>query len=133
MSEFEIQLLAKLDRLIGQLEDLPAALAAAQQQRAVALSREDREKLASLIPAISAAIGSMAFSTRDLLSELSRHQALSPLLQAALGEINDGTSRKLGKLLKRAVGYLEGGFRVECVGKAREGLLWCVFETRANS
>jgi hypothetical protein len=45
-------------------------------------------------------------------------------LERATGPLNNGTARRIGKLLHRADGFTCGDLHVVRAGDAREGALW---------
>jgi hypothetical protein len=85
--------------------------------RPPALSRGDRKTLEKFVPALSSAFGTEMF----LACEIPRHQ--SPVLRA----LTKGRSTKaIGKLLKRAVGFEIDGLVVERLGSELNANLWRV-------
>lgn len=111
-----------LEAVLEKLEALPRNIANAAHMGA-SLTRQDRDSLSILLPAISAALGDAVFATRDLMNEASN----DPELQRAIDRTVPGcTPQKLGKLLARSEGFSENSHRVESAGKAREGVLWRV-------
>lgn len=115
-------MVAQNDAIIVKLAALPAAIAAAIEQRRTPrrLSPADEEALAAFLPIVTATVGSRAFTVR----ELTEHARLSTQLQNALSAI--GRPRRIGRLLRRSERIAIEGLRVHCVGKDAWGLLWMV-------
>lgn len=114
------QITELLQRILDKLDALPRAIAIASH-KGTSLTRDDRERLAILLPAIAEAVGNAVFATRDLMDEASADSKL----QGAINRVFPNCSpQKLGKLLARSDGFAEDNLRVESAGKAREGVLW---------
>ncbi len=120
-----LDVVAELKRIGLLLEGLPRAIAAASHGGR-SLSKDDRAKLAILLPAISKAIGSHYFTARDLWHEAEKDAELSGALRKALGDTGALAGKKLGKLLARADGFNQDGFSVISGKKVREGMLWSI-------
>lgn len=119
------QIVALLRQISGQLAALPGAIALTSH-RGSSLTREDRGRLATLLPAINEAVGSAAFTTRDLLDEATRQADLRSALTATLGPDGAQESRRLGKLFARSNGFSDATLRIESMVKSRDGMLWHV-------
>ena len=102
-------------------------------------SAADCAAVAALLPAIMAAVGTTTFNARELVAyatESPKGQALRRALELALGPIEPGTARRLGKLFKRSHGVVVDGLRVARVGADREGAVLMIAklaETRADA
>jgi hypothetical protein len=95
-----------------------------QQQRPSHLTRKDRAALEAILPAVAGAIGSELFTS----AELFEHEA--PGVRLVVGKLN---AKKLGWLLKRAVGTSVGGFTVKQDGTECGSVLWRVLATTSLS
>jgi hypothetical protein len=106
--------------------DLLRAIAVASQGHGSSLTKADRAALSVLLPAIAESIGSeIVFTVADLVIRSENHPPLRAALTGAFGDIN-GSARRIGKMLARGVGVVEGGLHVERSGSVREGVLWRV-------
>jgi hypothetical protein len=105
------------DRLLQQLIDELRQLRAVVERRSQAsrLARADRDRLARILSAVAAAIGSELF----LSGELMEHG--SPGLRIVLAGLN---TKQLGRLLRRAAGVPVDGFVVERMGVEMHAALW---------
>ena len=82
---------AKLDAILRALER--ADLARDRDRRPTALSRDDREILKRILPAVAGARGSERFTSRDLV------EGDRPAIRLAVGQM---TAKQIGKLFARA-------------------------------
>jgi hypothetical protein len=117
------EVVARLDRIIALLEQLPQAFAAANH-RGSALTKSDRRALAILLPAINLALGNVTFTSCSVIEDAKEDHALDKALGLVLGDTF--SAKQLGKLLSRADGFGHEGLVVKCTAKVREGLLWRV-------
>lgn len=77
----------------------------------------------ALLPAIAEAVGSRAFSARDLW----RHRRVDAALAAGLLAADVDSVRSLGHVLRR-LSHTAGPIRLVSVGASRDGLRWrCEF------
>ncbi len=103
------------------------------KRRQPVLCNGDRAALESLLPAISEAVGTLTFSTRELLEHAKLDVEANVALRAAIASVGDNP-RKLGRLLSRGTDIDVGGFRIAESGTTREGVLRTVISiTRRNS
>ena len=115
------------------LHALSAALAPAKRQRHPVLCNGDRATLERLLPAISEAVGSLTFSTHELLEHAKLGIEATAPLRAVLDTIGNNP-RKLGRLLSRGTDFDIAGFRIMESGVSRDGTLRTVITiTRRNS
>jgi hypothetical protein len=112
---------ALLRRISAQLDALPAAIAAAIQQRQHRLSRTDEESLAALIPVIYAAVLGHSFTYRELTRHADLNFAPSIALREALVTID---ARRLGRLLRRGADHQIGRYRITALESTRDGVRW---------
>jgi len=89
-----------------------------QQRRPSHPTREDRDRLAAILPAIAGALGSEAFASRDLVSD-----DAAPALRVVLAGL---TVKSIGRLLARAEGTPINGYMVERCGVEINVTLWRV-------
>lgn len=105
---------ALLEQLVAEVRGLRADLA--RDRRPLShLSRDDRERLARILPAVGGALGSDLFTARELVE----HR--SPALRVALHALN---AKQLGRLLQRAEGRPLGAFIVQRDGVEVGAVLW---------
>jgi hypothetical protein len=91
-----------------------------RQRRPSHLTRDDRDRLAKMLPPIGAVFGSALFTARELLEKD------APALRLVLGELN---ARQIGRLLQRAEGAAVGGLTVQREGIEVGAILWRVVAT----
>ncbi len=114
-----------LCELLSVQREIMGALAAQRAPKSP-LSRVDRHLFAAIVPEISQAVGDSGWTVRELLDHARlRDPALLTALDDAIG-LDDGTGRRLGKLLARVAMFAIDGFRVEKIDDARAGTLWRV-------
>jgi hypothetical protein len=108
--------MSDLARLAAEVDDLRARIACLEAQRRPfdRLARADRERLARILPAIAAELGSEPF----LISELA-----GPGVAVACAGLSP---RRLGRLLLRGAGLAIDGHMVERVGDEGGCALWSV-------
>jgi hypothetical protein len=99
------------DRLAAVENRLSALEAARPTDR---LSREDRDRLSRVLPAIAGALGSAPFAIRELQG---------PAVALACEGLSP---RRLGRLFLRGAGQPIGGFVIERVGDEGGCALWSV-------
>lgn len=116
---------ALLRLIAAKIDALPQEFARALH-RGSSLSRDDRERLSEVLPAIAAALGNHVFTIKDLLQHAAQDPALQLDLQRILGSLDAGASKSLGRLLSRADGFLLDGLTVTQLQKVRDGHLWRV-------
>lgn len=114
----ESAILDALRELVALNRAILAALE--KQQRPSHLTREDRGRLAAILPALVGVKGTDWFTARELI------QDRSPALRLVLDELN---AVKLGRLLQRAEGAIVDGYGVERGGLEVGAILWRVFPT----
>jgi hypothetical protein len=112
--------IALLRRISEQLEALPAAIAAAisaaielQGRAPRRLSSVDEMLLKKLLPMIWAAVGDREFTVNELIQRF---------------HLEIESTRKVGRLLARAVNVDLAGYRVSSIGAGREGVYWRVIK-----
>jgi hypothetical protein len=98
--------------LRGLREDL-----AHPRQPSSPLSRADRERLATLLPAIGGVFGSDVFLVRELFE--SEASALTLVLRGL-------NARQVGRLLRRAADQVIDGYLIQRHGHELHATLWCV-------
>ena len=104
---------AILRELVAEVRGLRADLA--RQPRASTLTREDRARLAAILPAAGGVFGPELFLTRDLFASES----------AALQLVLDGlTAKQLGRLFRRADGQAIDGYLIQRDGSELNTALW---------
>ena len=104
--------------VLRELVTLNRAILAAletHEKRPSHLTRDDRDRLSRILPAIGGACGSELF----IASELLEHD--SSALRLVLAGLN---ARQLGRLLQRAEGQRIGGFVVQRDGREVGAVLW---------
>lgn len=121
---FTADIVALLQRIALALEALPRDIVR-EGHRGASLTREDRDRLAVLLPAVSLAVGSAIFTVRDLVGHAKTDAELQAVIDKQFGT-DAGAPKKLGKLLARCDGFAEEGLRVAGVRKVRDGMLWRV-------
>jgi hypothetical protein len=98
------------------------------------LAREDRQDLATLLPAVYALMGSSSWTAVELnarvLGDPNADRDLRTLL--ANHTSMDGGVRQLGRLLERCDGRVIGGLRLAGRGSERAGRLYAVKPTRVS-
>jgi hypothetical protein len=112
------RILAKLDVVLTELRELRLALPARNER--LSLPRVQVRTVAPLVHEISAAVGDLAWTARDLFDEASTDARLRGAIVAAIGPLDAGATRRLGRLLARCEGaLLPSGHRVERVDDER--------------
>jgi len=128
---FQAALVAIADAMRAQGAELRALRSEVACLRVPRLSATDFATLARVLPAIRGAVGGRVFA----IAELAAHaQLLTPearALRAALGPLDAGATRRLGKLFARALGVHVAGLLVQHVGDDRDGVAWMIGETFA--
>ena len=114
---------ALLAELTAEVRALRSEVAALRVPR---LAPADCATLARLLPAIREAVGPRVFSIGDLAehARLPTPEALA--LRDALGPLDAGATRRLGKLFARALGVHVEGLLVQHVGEDRDGATWMI-------
>lgn len=122
------EIAALLRRVSNQLDQLPAAIAAAMQCGSPPLSRVDRQVLEVLLPVLATSnLCSVDFTAGDALQHTRAMEGVQEALQAAIGPTHaPGAARRLGRLLGRVEGVVLDGLHVARSGEVREGVLWRV-------
>jgi len=96
------------------------------------LCNGDRDALERLLPAIAEAVGTLTFSTHELIEHAKLEIKANVALREALASIGDNP-RKLGRLLSRGTDIDVAGFRIAESGSSRDGVLRTVITiTRKN-
>lgn len=113
----EDPVLELLRELVAEVRGLRADLA---QRRPAVVTRTDRVRLAQLLPAIAATLGSQLFTTHELFA------SPAPALALVLEGLTPG---QVGKLLRRAIGRPIEQLVVERVGDESRRALWRVVAT----
>ena len=100
------------------VRDLHARVRALEEVRGSALARNDRDRLARLLPVWAAVFGSTAVTSREVITHPN----------AGLHLVLDGIgARALGKLARRARGVpVAGGLLLARVGTEAGAALWSV-------
>jgi len=98
-----------LRALIAEVRGLRADMA---ERTRGALSRADRIKLETALPAICAAVGTLGFT----VASLSEHANLTGDTRLRDALTTCGTGRAIGKLLRRGAGHDIGGLRLRQIG-----------------
>lgn len=111
---------ADRDVLDAVLDELRAIRHLLEQRRPSRLTREDRARLTTLLPALGGVFGSELFVAREVLE----HPA--PALRLVRGELS---ARSIGRLLQRAEGEAVQGYTVERAGTEVGSTLWRVLAT----
>jgi len=122
----EAQILATLERISAQLEELPAAIAAQLGRKPLSLlAATDRELLEEVLPIISPEPGNgIDFSSKEALEYLAQYPEEIGRLRARLGGDQKNFGRRLGRLFGRACGHVVAGMVLERIGDDRGGALW---------
>ena len=103
------------------------------KQRQPVLCNGDRAALETLLPAISEAVGTRTFSTRELLDHAKLEIPQTAALRAALVAL-ENNPRKLGRLLSRGADVEISGFCITESGTSRGSVMRTVIRiTRRNS
>jgi hypothetical protein len=95
------------------MRELMAIRALLEDRRRPPLSREDRDRLATILPAIAGALGSESFASRDLTTNAGVRVALRGL-----------SIKQVGKLLSRGAGIPINGLMIERAGHEINVNLW---------
>ena len=102
-----------------------AAVAAATQPPPPQLCEEDRAAVGLLFQAIEESFGvGVNFTGSELIELAAEDNTMRRALEQIYGSIDRGTARRLGKLLRRARGFVHTGVRVERLADTRAGALW---------
>ncbi len=116
--------------LLSEIRDLlmalPGAIAASierQHRTPRRLSQADGAALRQLLPVIVAAVQGHPFTLRELAEHATLNIAPAIALRDALVSI---TSRRLGRLLRRAADVGINGFRITALESTRDGVKWRV-------
>jgi hypothetical protein len=109
------EIAALLRALIAEVKGLRAD---GRDRRPSHLTRQDRDRLANILPVVAARRGSELFVVRELF------EAESPAWRLVVGTLN---ARQVGRLLQRAEGQRIGGFVVQRDGIEVGSVLWRVF------
>jgi hypothetical protein len=88
-----------------------------QQRRPSRMTRDDRARLAAMLPVIGGVFGPELFTAREVL----KHD--SPDLRLVRGPLN---AKQIGRLLQRAEGEIVGGLTVQRDGSETGVILWRV-------
>lgn len=116
-----------LEELVQEVRGLCVERAGASCDTAPRTKARDTAILVRLLPAIFATAGSAVFTVAELIEHANLPTAPAQALRAALGPVDAGASRRLGKLFRRAAGAeIDGGFSISRVGDERGGALWAV-------
>jgi hypothetical protein len=95
-------------------EDVRAIRAALGERERVSLPRVHLRVMTPLAAEISAGVGDLEWTARELFEEAASDSRLRGALVAAIGPLNPGATRRLGRLLARCEGAtLPNGYRVE--------------------
>jgi len=113
----EDPVLELLRELVAEVRGLRADLA---QRRPAVVTRTDRVRLAQLLPAIAATLGSEIFTVHELFA------SSAPALPLVLEGLTPG---QVGKLLRRAIGVPVEQLVVERMGDEDRRVLWRVVAT----
>jgi hypothetical protein len=100
-------------------EDVRAIRAALDARERIPLSRVHLRIALPLVEEISAAVGDLAWSARELFDQAMTDKALRAAIAAAVGALDAGATRRLGRLLARCEGVTLNGCRVERVDDER--------------
>lgn len=105
-----------------------AALGAARQRGSVRAA--DGAALANLLPEIARSVGSRyEWTARELLAHAQlADAALLETITRTTGPLDRGTTRRLGRLLRRAHGIEIGGLAVERIGDGAGVAIWFLRE-----
>lgn len=109
-----LDLLRRVERLEAIVADLSRRL---DQQR----RPRDADDLRVLL-ALASSVGTLRFSARDVL----RHATHVAALHEAIALADCGTSRSLGRLLRRVEGRSVEGITLARVGAGRGGWIWAL-------
>jgi hypothetical protein len=113
------ELVAEVRGLRQDMRERAASAVPGEYRTQSTLSREDRARLARLLPAIAGALGSEPFLARDLFE----HAA------PAVRLVRRGlTPRRIGRLFRRAAGEAVAGYLVEAVDVELGAVLWRVVQ-----
>jgi hypothetical protein len=119
----DAEIVRLLGALVEEVRGLRADMAHNRQQRpSPTLGREDRTRLAAMLPAIAGAYGPEEFTSRDLAEDE------SPAVRLVVGGLS---VKRLSKLFSRADGVPVAGLMVQRQG-ADLPTVWRVFKTVAN-
>ena len=110
---------ADLRELLTRIDAKLDLLLQRQRRRVPTLTREDRERLARLLPAIGGALGSEPFLARDLFE--TNKDGLRVVLRGL-------TTIRIGLLLQRAEGQPVDGYLIERAGVELHTGLWRVVQ-----
>lgn len=117
---------ALLVQLLAEVAALRSEIACLRVAR---LPAADFEWLARVLPAIRGAVGDRVFSVADLAEHATLPTPEARALRAALGPLDAGATKRLGKLFSRALGVHVNGLLVQCVGSDRDGATWMIGAT----
>lgn len=112
--------------ILAELRALRSEVACLRVPRLAAV---DFATLARLLPAIRGAVGGRVFAIAELVEHATLPTPEARTLRAALGPLDAGATRRLGKLFARALGVHVAGLLVQCVGSDRDGATWMIGET----
>ena len=93
------------------------------------LAATDFATLARVLPAIRGAVGWRVFALADLAEHAGLPTPAARELRAALGPLDAGATKRMGKLFARAIGVQVAGLIVQQVGDGRDGVEWMIGET----
>jgi hypothetical protein len=102
---------AKLDAMSAELRAVRELVE--RRERTPAAPRLHTRVASALLPEISAAVGSEVWACIDLLDHCRRDRRLQAAITAAIGAIDSGSTRSLGKLMAQVDGVPIDGYVVE--------------------
>jgi hypothetical protein len=116
--------------VLAALRELAVEVAALRSEvarlRVPRLAAADFAALERLLPAIRGAVGGRVFSVADLVEHAKLPTPEARALRAALGPLDAGATRRLGKLFARGLDVHVAGLLVQRVGDDRGGTVWSV-------